>query len=74
MENSFSLTNSESNMLKYCKLILDRMSFDRKLLRKEYRKSLRWLTKEECLKLKQWMRIRFRRRSLRTSESTQLNK
>ncbi len=62
MENSFGLINPESSMLKYCKLILDRMSFDRKLLRKEYRKSLGWLTKEECIKLKEWMRVRFSRR------------
>ncbi len=74
MENSFVLTNQESSMLKYCKLILDKMSFDRNLLRKEYRKSLRWLTHEECLKLKEWMRVRFSGRDSRTSEFSQLNK
>ncbi|CAN5236516.1 hypothetical protein BH09BAC3_BH09BAC3_23810 [soil metagenome] len=67
METSFRIVNADSSMLKYCKLILDRMSFDRKLLRKEYRKSLRWLTNEERLKLNEWMRIRFRGQVMHTS-------
>lgn len=53
---------TESSMLKYCKFILDKMSFDRRLFRKEYRKSLKWLNREECLLLKAWTRIRFRKR------------
>ncbi len=46
----------ESSMLKYVKTILDRMSFDRRLFRKEYRKSLAWLSKEEVSELRFWLR------------------
>ncbi len=43
-------------MLEYVKMILKKVSFDRKLLRKEYRKSLRWLSKNEAEELKSWAR------------------
>jgi hypothetical protein len=43
-------------MLSYCKLILKSVSFDRKLFRKEYRKSLRWLSPLEAVSLKIWLR------------------
>jgi len=48
----------ECQMLSYCKLILEKMSFDRKLLLKEYRKSLRWLPTSESRELKAWMKER----------------
>ena len=60
MDNARDLKKSESSMLKYCKVVLDRISFDRKLLIKEYRKSLKWLSREESTVLKAWMRIRFK--------------
>jgi hypothetical protein len=60
MENVLNMPASESSMLKYCKVILDKMSFDKKLLRKEYRKSLKLLKREECAKLKEWMHTHFR--------------
>jgi hypothetical protein len=47
---------TESSMLKYVKTILDRMSFDRRLFRKEYRKSLSWLSKDEVNELRFWLR------------------
>jgi hypothetical protein len=43
-------------MLDYCKLILKSVSFDRNLLKKEYRKSLRWLSPLEAVSLKIWLR------------------
>ncbi|WP_198675233.1 hypothetical protein [Pleomorphovibrio marinus] len=45
-------------MLNYCKLILEKMAFDRRLLIKEYRKSLRWLDSTESQELKAWMRTK----------------
>jgi hypothetical protein len=43
-------------MLDYSKLILKSVSFDRKLFKKEYRKSLRWLSPLEVISLKIWIR------------------
>lgn len=47
-----------SNMFNYCKVILDKVSFDRSLFRKEYRKSLRLLSDDEAMALKLWIRSR----------------
>lgn len=44
------------SMLAYCKLILKKMSFSKKLFLKEYRKSLSYLTREEQVELKKWVR------------------
>ncbi|MCU0358192.1 MAG: hypothetical protein MUE95_11495 [Cyclobacteriaceae bacterium] len=46
----------KTSMLEYCKLILQRVSFDRRLWRKEYRKSLKRLTVSESSQLRQWVR------------------
>lgn len=43
-------------MLHYCQLILKSVSFDKKLFKKEYRKSLRWLSPLEAVSLKIWLR------------------
>ena len=43
-------------MLVYCKLILEKMSFNKKLFLKEYRKSLSYLSVEEQSELKKWLR------------------
>lgn len=45
-----------SSMLNYCKTILQKVAFSRKLFLKEYRKSHNWLTHEEALELKRWVR------------------
>lgn len=63
MQGEHAHTMMESKMLTYCKLILEKVSFDKKLLRKEYRKSLRLLTQAEYLKLKEWVRARFIRKN-----------
>ncbi len=44
----------KTSMLDYCKLILQRVSFDRRLWRKEYRKSLKRLPASESGQLRQW--------------------
>lgn len=41
-------------MLEMSKYILKKVSFDKRLFRKELLKSLRWLKKEEALLLKSW--------------------
>jgi hypothetical protein len=46
----------KQSMLAYCKLILLKMSFSRKLFLKEYRKSFSYLNEEERNELKKWVR------------------
>ena len=48
--------NFKQSMLGYCKLILQKMSFNKKLFLKEYRKSLSYLNSEEQNELKRWVR------------------
>lgn len=43
-------------MLEYCKVILGKVCFDRRLYRKEFRKSRQWLTESEREELKRWLR------------------
>ncbi len=46
----------KTNMLDYVKTILSKVSFDKRLFRKEYRKSLNWLSESEASQLKRWLR------------------
>jgi len=46
----------DMSMLEYCKIILGKMKFSRKLFRKEYRKTFQYLEPAEHSKLKQWLR------------------
>lgn len=43
-------------MLEYSKLILSKMTFDKKLFRKEVRKAFRYLNVEERRQLIEWVR------------------
>jgi hypothetical protein len=43
-------------MLDYCKKVLRCVSFDARLFRKEYRKSIYWLAPAEVIELKLWVR------------------
>lgn len=43
-------------MLEYVKLILSKVSFDRRIFFKEYRKSKNWLSENEIRELKFWLR------------------
>jgi len=49
--------NFKQSMLVYCKMILEKMSFSRKLFLKEYRKSFSYLSEEEQRELKRWVRV-----------------
>lgn len=51
-----SRKNLKQSMLSYCKLILEKMSFSKKLFLKEYRKSLSLLNPEERNELREWVR------------------
>lgn len=44
------------SMLEYSKIILSKISFDRRLFRKEYKKAFRYLDSNERKALKQWVR------------------
>jgi hypothetical protein len=46
----------KGRMLDYCKLILVKISFDRSLFRKEYRKTFAYLNEAEQQELKNWLR------------------
>lgn len=46
----------KTTMLEYVKTILKKVSFDRRLFRKEYKKSLSWLTSHEINELRNWLR------------------
>ena len=41
-------------MLEFSKKVLNKVSFDKKLFKKELQKSLRWLSKKEMTHLKIW--------------------
>lgn len=46
-------------MLELSKQILEKVSFDRKLFKKELRKSLQWIKPQERLHLKTWCMATF---------------
>jgi hypothetical protein len=48
------------SMLEYCKIILEKLSFNRTLFHKEYKKSFRYLQPEERVEFKRWVRDRYR--------------
>lgn len=46
-------------MLEYVKTILQKVSFDTTLFRKELQKSIQWLTTNERVELKTWLSYSF---------------
>jgi len=46
----------KTSMLEYCKMVLRKVSFSKKLFLKEYRKSRQWLAPHEMSDLKAWIR------------------
>lgn len=46
----------KTTMLDYVKLILAKVSFDQALFRKEYKKSLAWISEKDVEDLNQWLR------------------
>jgi hypothetical protein len=47
------------SMLDYCKMILEKLSFNKKLFKKEYLKSFKRLKPAEGIALIKWVRERF---------------
>jgi hypothetical protein len=55
---------TKTTMLEYCKLVLQSVSFNKQLFKKEYRKAIKWLKQPERLQLKHWIRAEVRPTSL----------
>jgi hypothetical protein len=53
-------TGFKRSMLEYCKIILLKISFDRRLFRKEYRKTFAYLDTNDHNELKKWIREQMR--------------
>lgn len=49
----------KTSMLEYCKLILSKVRFDKKLFWKEYRKSHRFLGDQDAERLREWVRVNY---------------
>lgn len=54
-----SYIHQHMKSLQYSKEILEKVSFDRELLSKEYKKALKVLSKEEANSLKLWYKAKF---------------
>lgn len=65
--------NSKKGMLGYSKVVLDKLSFDKRLFLKEYRKSLSWLNAEERQELRKWVRDRETRNPSAKNDSITAN-
>lgn len=50
----FATLNMMTPMLEFCKTVLKRVSFDRRLFARELKKAFRWLSKEDAESLRQW--------------------
>jgi hypothetical protein len=46
-------------MLKYTKTILSKVSFDKELFKKELKKSIQWLKRDEIIALQAWCVLNF---------------
>jgi hypothetical protein len=46
-------------MLEYCKIVLRKISFNRKLFLKEYKKSFRYLAPEDKIHFRKWAKENF---------------
>jgi hypothetical protein len=60
----------KTTMLDYCKMILQKVSFSRRLFLKEYRKSYRWLNPIEWMHLRQWIKQNLHQRVRENNRTT----
>ncbi|MDF9799172.1 hypothetical protein OKW21_004435 [Catalinimonas alkaloidigena] len=60
--------------LEYCKEILEKVSFDKELLRKEYEKALISLTDEKADLLDQWYKEKFENSYRESSDDNRTDK
>jgi hypothetical protein len=59
----------KTSMLEYAKIILSKISFDKGLFRKEYKKAFSYLDRHERAALKQWVRTEW---SMRFNTSSKI--
>lgn len=59
MQENKTTKPMKNSMLEYSKLILAKVSFHPELLKKEYRKAITHLTKEEAKELSEWLKANF---------------
>ena len=63
MKRTLKYIFSSRKMLRYCKEILEKLSFDRQLFQKEYQKMKGWLAPEEAAILTRYVAYRKRNNS-----------
>ena len=57
-------------MLDFCKTVLIRVSFDRRLFAKELKKSFKWLSREDAETLRQWALAQYHHKYAKLIAST----
>jgi hypothetical protein len=60
-------------MLEYTKVILEKVSFDPRIFKKELKKAVNYVTKEEYGHLKVWVKQKFGKRVKAKSSFTEFN-
>jgi hypothetical protein len=63
-------TKFKQSMLEYCKIILTKISFNKRLFRKEYKKTFNYLEANEHVELKKWIREQRKRGGRLSLDST----
>lgn len=48
----------KTSMVDYLKMILEKISFNRNLLIKEYRKGIKYLTPNERIEMRHWLQVK----------------
>lgn len=60
-------------MLEYCKTVLEKVSFDQKLVERELAKSFRWLNDSEKKEFQQWYSSKFSKQPPEFMQSSNQN-
>ena len=59
MNLCYCIVKVKKYMLEFTKKILSKVSFDKDLFKKEFKKSTKWMSKNDLLQLKIWSLITF---------------
>ncbi|HNP16913.1 MAG: hypothetical protein RIG62_12820 [Cyclobacteriaceae bacterium] len=70
LSGTFLSIKVKMDKLQYCKKILEKVSFDKELLRKEYEKALKLLSGEEADALGLWYNEKFRNNNGQQSDNS----
>ncbi|NJN28421.1 MAG: hypothetical protein HC819_21840 [Cyclobacteriaceae bacterium] len=68
------MNKAESELLMYNKLILEKVSFDKRLFWKEYRKGIKKLTAHESLMFRSWIIDKYGLRGKTAARNKKINK